>query len=61
MKKTEQYLNNPKFRDFVSREFDTVVGSSTVEEMAEFAFGDLQCAINKFKHKTFQSLKNKPK
>jgi|GEM_PF-1348624 len=45
----EEYINNPKFLDFVSREFESTASNATIEELAEFAFGSIEEAIKEFK------------
>lgn len=47
----EKYSNNIEFLEFVNAEFDSVVSSSTLEELAEFAFGSIDEAIKAFERK----------
>ena len=48
----EQYVGNSDFQDFLINEFDHTATHATMEELAEFAFGSLDKAIEKFeKHK----------
>lgn len=47
----EKYINNPKFQEFVNQEFDSVASNSTLEELAEFAFGSMEEAIKTFESK----------
>ena len=48
----EQYENNPDFREFLNREFDKTAIHATIEELAEFAFGGIDAAIETYeKHK----------
>jgi len=50
--KVEQYENNPDFFEFLNREFDHTAANATIEELAEFAFGSIQAAIEAYeKHK----------
>jgi hypothetical protein len=46
--KAKQYENNPDFLEFLNREFDHTVVDATVEELAEFAFGSMEKAIESF-------------
>jgi len=46
--KAKQYENNPDFLEFLNREFDHTVIDTTVEELAEFAFGSMEEAIKSF-------------
>ena len=43
-----QYENNPEFLEFLNREFDKTAVDATVEELAEFAFGSMEDAIESF-------------
>lgn len=43
------YVNGEEFRDFVNKEFDATVIHATIKELAGFAFGSLEEAINAFK------------
>ncbi len=43
--KAEQYENNPDFLEFLNREFDKTAVDATIEELAEFAFGSIDAAI----------------
>jgi len=43
--KAEQYENNPEFREFLNREFDRTAVDATIEELADFAFGSIEAAI----------------
>jgi len=45
---SEQYENNPEFFEFLDREFEHTVAHATIEELAEFAFGSLEKAIEAF-------------
>ena len=47
-KTTEQYENNADFLEFLSREFDKTTIHATIEELAEFAFGSLDAAIEAY-------------
>lgn len=46
--KLEHYENNPIFFEFLNREFDRTVAHATMEELAEFAFGTIDDAIEMF-------------
>lgn len=48
----KEYLENEDFFHFVSQEFNDVSRHATLEELAEFAFGGLQEAVEAFKEKT---------
>jgi hypothetical protein len=43
-----KYDENPEFLEFLTREFDTTAASATIEELAEFAFGSIDDALNAF-------------
>ena len=45
----EKYIDNLDFRYFVSREFNESSLEASVEELAEFAFGDVETAIKAYK------------
>jgi hypothetical protein len=47
-KKSKQYEDNPDFLEFLNREFDKTVVDATIEEIAEFAFGSMEKAIESF-------------
>lgn len=46
--KVQQYENNPDFQEFLNRGFDHTAVYATMEELAEFAFGSLDAAIQAF-------------
>lgn len=48
--KKEKYEENPRFLQFLTREFDTTAAGATIEELAEFAFGGLNEAIAAYKN-----------
>lgn len=48
----KKYLENEKFFHFVSQEFNDVAREATLEDLAEFAFGSVQEAVEVFKEKT---------
>ena len=48
----EQYENNSDFQEFLNREFDKTAVDATMEELAEFAFGSIDAAIE-----TYEQLK----
>ena len=50
-KTREQYQNNADFLEFLSREFDKTTGHATIEELAEFAFGSLDAAIEAYQER----------
>jgi hypothetical protein len=41
--------DNEMFRNFVSQEFENVAANATIEELASFAFGDIERAIEAYK------------
>jgi hypothetical protein len=47
--KTEQYIDNFEFLEFLTREFDKTAVDATIEELAEFAFGSVDAAIEAYK------------
>lgn len=47
----EQYENNPDFLEFLNREFDNTTAHATMEELAEFAFGSWDAAIEAFEER----------
>ena len=48
----KKYLDNEDFFHFVSQEFKDVSRHATLEELAEFAFGSMQEAVEAFKEKS---------
>jgi hypothetical protein len=44
----QRHENNPEFLEFLSRKFDKIAVDATIEELAEFAFGSLEKAIEEF-------------
>ena len=44
----KKIIDNEEFREFLSREFDKVAVGATIEELAEFAFGSVEEAIEAF-------------
>ena len=46
-----EYNNNHEFSEFANQEFDSAASNSTLEELAEFAFGSVEEAINAFESK----------
>jgi hypothetical protein len=44
----EKYINNPKFHEFVDREFDLVAAGAPIEDLADFAFGGIEEAVEAF-------------
>lgn len=47
----KQYENNLHFLEFLTREFDKTAVDATIEELAEFAFGSMDAAIEAFEEK----------
>lgn len=45
---TLQHTDNPEFQEFVSKAFDKTIILATIEELAEFAFGSTDSAIQAF-------------
>ena len=43
-----QYTENADFQEFLGREFDLAAAHATIEELAEFAFGSLDAAIQAY-------------
>ena len=60
-KKAEQYENNPKFLEFLNRGFDKTTVDATIEELAEFAFGSIEAAIEAFKERIKNAGRNNHK
>lgn len=48
LKSTEQYENNPDLLEFLNREFDKTAVDATIKELAEFAFGSVDTAVEAF-------------
>jgi len=46
--KVLQYDNNLEFLEFLNREFDKSAVDATMEEIAEFAFGSVDAAVEAF-------------
>ncbi len=44
----QYYEDNPDFLEFLNREFDKTAVDATVEELAEFAFGSFDEAVEAF-------------
>jgi len=49
--KAEEYEKNPDFQEFLNREFDHTAAHATMEELAEFAFGSWDAAIEAYEEK----------
>lgn len=47
----EQYENNPDFQEFLNRAFDHTAVDATMDELAEFAFGSWDAAIEAFEER----------
>ena len=45
----EKIICSSDFFDFLNSEFEKTANIATIEEIAEFAFGSLEEAINKYK------------
>ena len=56
---SSQYENDPEFQEFLNREFNHTAVDATMEELAEFAFGSIDVAIQTYEDK--QNLKDKQK
>jgi len=50
-KKTEQYIDNFEFLEFLTTEFTKTAMHATIEELAEFAFGSMELAIKAFEER----------
>lgn len=50
-KKAEQYTDDPDFQEFLNREFDHTAVHATMDELAEFAFGSWDAAIEVFEER----------
>lgn len=48
MDKAKRYETNSGFLEFLNKEFDEVAVNATIEELAEFAFGDFDKAVEAF-------------
>lgn len=46
--KAEQYVDNFEFLEFLTTEFTKTSIHATIEELAEFAFGSINAAIEAF-------------
>ena len=44
----EEYADDPDFQEFLNREFDHTAVGATMEEIAEFAFGSVEEAIEAY-------------
>lgn len=51
MRGRKEHLNSSEFRDFILKEFEAVTNCATLEEMADFAFGGIKYALDKFKQR----------
>lgn len=47
----EQHETDPAFLEWLSDQFDKTAVHATVEELAEFAFGDIKAAITAYKNR----------
>lgn len=45
----DKFTDNPKFQEFLNREFDHTAVNASMEELAEFAFGSVEAAVSAFK------------
>ncbi len=41
--------DNPEFLEFLNKQFNDVAANATMEELAEFAFGGMEDAIEAFR------------
>jgi len=48
-KNSEQYETNADFLEFLNRAFQSTTQYATIEELAEFAFGSMEDAVEAFK------------
>jgi hypothetical protein len=48
MDKIKRYETNSDFLEFLNREFDKTAVNTTIDELAEFAFGSMEEAIKEF-------------
>ncbi len=46
-----EYIDSPAFHEFLDREFDLTAREATVEELAEFAFGSMDAAVEAFRRR----------
>ena len=49
--KVEEYFENPDFQKFLDREFNQTAVHATMEELAKFAFGSVDAAIEAFEER----------
>jgi hypothetical protein len=49
--KADHYHNNSHFLEFLNREFDRTATHASIEELAEFAFGSLEAAIEAYEER----------
>jgi hypothetical protein len=42
-------IESPEFFEFINREFEKTAIHATIEDLAEFAFGSIEDAVNEFK------------
>ncbi|MHC4624948.1 MAG: hypothetical protein ACYS4W_13715 [Planctomycetota bacterium] len=47
----EKYSDDPDFREFLNREFGQTAVHATMEELAEFAFGSIEAAMEAYEEK----------
>jgi len=47
-KSVEKYADDRDFQQFLNREFDQTAVDATMEELAEFAFGSVEAAIEAY-------------
>ena len=50
-KEYEKILDDPDFFYFVNNEFENTAVHATIEELAEFAFGSIEEAIDEFNNR----------
>ncbi len=46
-----EFIDNPAFHGFLDREFDLAAREASVEELAEFAFGSMEAAVEAFRRR----------
>ena len=51
----EEYVDNFDFLEFLNREFDKTALDATIEELAEFAFGGFDEAVQAFEEQKEQN------
>jgi hypothetical protein len=49
MEMPDKFADDPRFVEFLYREFDKTVPYATLEDIAKFAFGSVELAISAYK------------